>query len=246
MATERVQLVCLPYAGAGAVAYRGWQGRLPHWIELIALELPGRGLRQAEPVVQDWSELTDIVMAAVRARVSGRLALFGHSMGALVAIELAHALRARGGPTPLWLGASGCVAPQQRELDLSWRDCPDESLVAELRALGGTPPEVLECRDLLDLVLPAVRADFHLCGSYRPAPRAPLDCPMLVLGGVGDPISRPYDNLSAWSRETNGPCRVELVDGGHFFIHEREAAVAGLVISSLAESVGRQEPAHAS
>src|SRR5262249_22287843 len=156
---ERVQLICLPYAGAGVVAYRGWQGLLPQWIELIPLELPGRGLRLAEPAVQDWSELIDIVMASVRARVRGPLALFGHSMGALVPTELAHALRARGGRTPLWVGASGCVAPQRRKLELSWLECPDENLVAELRSLGGTPPEVLECRDLLDLVLPTVRAD---------------------------------------------------------------------------------------
>jgi surfactin synthase thioesterase subunit len=246
MAIARVQLICLPYAGAGAAVYRGWQSRLPHWIELIALELPGHGLRQGEPVVQDWRELIDIMMASVRARVRGPLALFGHSMGALVAIELAHALRASGGPTPLWVGAAGCVAPQRRELDLTWLDCPDERLIAELRSLGGTPGEVLECRDLLDLILPTVRADFHLCGSYQPARRAPLDCPMLVLGGVRDPISRPYDNLSAWSLETNGPCRIELVDGGHFFIHEREASVVGVVISSVAESVRRSEPAHVS
>jgi surfactin synthase thioesterase subunit len=239
MAVERVQLICFPYAGAGAAAYRGWQSLLPHWIELIPLELPGRGLRQVEPAVQDWDELIDIVMSSVRMRARGSVALFGHSMGALVAIELAYALRACGGPAPLWVGASGCVAPQRRELDLTWLDCPDEKLVTELRSLGGTPPEVLECRDLLDLILPAVRADFHLCGSYRPARRAPLDCPLLVLGGDRDPISRSYGNLSAWSLETNGQCRVKLLDGGHFFIHEREASVIDLVISSLA----KREPA---
>jgi surfactin synthase thioesterase subunit len=235
MAGERVQLICLPYAGAGAAVYRGWQTLLPPWIDLIAPELPGRGLRQAEPAVQDWSELIDTVMAFVRPRLRAPLALFGHSMGALVAIELAHALRASGGPTPLWVGASGCVAPQRRKLDLSWRDCPDETLVAELRFLGGTPPEVLESRDLLDLVLPTIRADFHLCGSYRPVRRPPLDCPSLILGGTRDPISRPHDNLSAWSQETKGPCRLELIDGGHFFIHDNEASVVDLVISSLAK-----------
>jgi surfactin synthase thioesterase subunit len=235
MAVERVQLVCLPYAGAGAAVYRGWQALLPDWIELITPELPGRGLRQAEPAVQDWSRLIDIVMASVCPRLRAPLALFGHSMGALVAIELAHALRASGRPTPLWVGASGCVAPQRRKLDLTWRDCPDETLVAELRSLGGTPPEVLGSPDLLELVLPTVRADFHLCGSYRSARRLPLDCPLLVLGGVRDPISRPHDNLSAWSQETKGPCRVELIDGGHFFIHENELSVVDLVISSLAK-----------
>jgi surfactin synthase thioesterase subunit len=246
MTFERVQLVCLPYAGAGAAAYRSWQGLFPHWIELIPLDLPGHGLRQLEPALDDWRALIEVVMATVRRRVTGPLALFGHSMGALVTIELAHALRA-GGASPLrWIGASGCVAPRRRQPDLSWRDCSEQRLVAELHSLGGTPPEVLECRDLLDLVLPTVRADFHLCGSYRRADRAPLDCPLLVLGGRRDPISQPYENLSAWSLETTGPSRVELVDGGHFFIHEHEAAVAGLVTASLAEAVRRLEPSHVS
>src|SRR5262249_47912819 len=173
MAVERVQLICLPYAGAGAAAYRGWQGLFPHWIELIPLDLPGRGLRQVERALDDWHELIDVVMKTVRARVTGPLALFGHSMGALVAIEVAHALRASDAPAPLWIGASGCVAPRRRERDLTWLDCSEQRLVAELRSLGGTPPEVLDCRDLLDLVLPTVRADFHLCGSYQPARRTP-------------------------------------------------------------------------
>lgn len=231
---ERLQLICLPYAGAGAAVYRGWQRLMPHWVELVALDLPGRGLRQAEPAVWDWRELIDIVMSSLGRRIRTPLALFGHSMGALVAVELAHELRLRGGQAPVWVGVSGCVAPRRRELNLSWLDCSDERLIAELRSLGGTSPEVMGCRDLLDVILPTVRADFHLCGSYQPLDRTPLACPFLVLGGHSDPLSRPRDNLSAWSLETSGLCRVEMVHGGHFFVHESEAAVVALVASSLA------------
>jgi surfactin synthase thioesterase subunit len=174
-------------------------------------------------------------MDSLGKRVSAPLAIFGHSMGALIAIELAYELRASSGSVPLWVGVSGCVAPQRREPDLTWLDCPEERLIAELRSLGGTPPEVLESRDLLDVVLPTVRADFHLCGSYSTAHRVPLSCPLLVLGGRRDQISQPYENLSAWSQETNGACQVELVDGGHFFIHESEASVIDLITSSLAD-----------
>jgi surfactin synthase thioesterase subunit len=207
---------------------------MPHWVELVALDLPGRGLRRIEPAVWDWRELIDIVMGSLGRRGKTPLALFGHSMGALVAVELAYELRARGGPSPVWVGVSGCVAPRRREPNLTWLDCSEERLIAELRSLGGTSPEVMRSRDLLDLILPTVRADFHLCGSYQPSDRMPLGCPFLVLGGRSDPLSQPHDNLSAWSQETSGVCRVEMVNGGHFFIHENEASVVGLVASSLA------------
>jgi len=234
MTMERLQLICLPYAGAGAAVYRGWQRLMPHWVELVALDLPGRGLRQAEPAVWDWRELIDSVMGSLGRRIKTPLALFGHSMGALVAVALARELRVRGAPAPVSVGVSGCVAPRRRELNLTWLDCSDERLIAELRSLGGTSPEVMGCRDLLDLILPTVRADFHLCGSYQPLDRTPLGCPFLVLGGQSDPLSQPRDNLSAWSLETSGVCRVEMVSGGHFFIHESEASVVSLVASSLA------------
>jgi len=246
--TPQLKLFCLPYAGAGAAVYRAWRRPLPPCIDLVAFDLPGRGIRHGEPPLTDWRRLIDIVVADAQPQVAEPFAIFGHSMGALVALELAHAIRARHGRSPVWLGVSGCQAPARRKLDLKWLTCDDEAVCEELRALGGTPPELLENRDLLELLLPALRADFHLCGSYRPPQREPLRCPMLVLGGTRDGISDPSDNLTAWSVETLGRCDVAMIEGDHFFIHEQVDAVLERVVASLSSVAGavRSLPATAS
>jgi surfactin synthase thioesterase subunit len=221
---------------------------MPPRIDLVAFDLPGRGIRHGEPALNDWRRLIDVVVADAQPHVAEPFAIFGHSMGALVALELAHAIRARHGRSPIWLGISGCQAPVRRKLDLKWLTCDDEAVCEELRSLGGTPPELLENRDLLALLLPALRADFHLCGSYRPQQREPLRCPMLVLGGTRDSISDPSDNLAAWSVETRGRCDVAMIEGDHFFIHEQADAVLERVVASLSSVAGvvRSPPARAS
>jgi surfactin synthase thioesterase subunit len=236
--TPKLRLFCLPYAGAGAAVYRGWRQRMPPCIDLIAFDLPGRGLRHGEPPLSDWRRLTDVVVAQARPYLAEPFAIFGHSMGALIALELAHAIRAGHGRTAVWLGVSGCQAPVRRKLDLKWLACDDEAVCEELRCLGGTPRELMENRDLLDLLLPALRADFHLCGSYRAPRREPLDCPMLVLGGTQDRISDPVDNLAAWSVETRGPSDLVMIDGDHFFIHGQMDAVLGHIVTSLSRLAG--------
>jgi len=236
--TPQLKLFCLPYAGAGAAVYRAWRQRMPPCIELVAFDLPGRGIRHGELPLNDWRRLIDVVMADAQPHIAQPFAIFGHSMGALVALELAHAIRARNGRDPIWLGVSGCQAPARRKLDLKWLTCDDEDVCEELRSLGGTPPELLANRDLLELLLPALRADFHLCGSYRPPQRERLRCPMLVLGGTQDSISEPSDNLTAWSTETLGRCDVSMIEGDHFFIHEQADAVLERLVASLSSVVG--------
>jgi len=246
--TTQLKLFCLPYAGGGAAVYRAWRQRMPPCIDLVAFDLPGRGIRHGEAPLNDWSPLIDAVVADVQPHVAAPFAIFGHSMGALVALELAHAIRTRHGSSPVWLGVSGCQAPARRKLDLKWLTCDDEAVCEELRSLGGTPPELLENRDLLELLLPALRADFHLCGSYRPPRREQLHCPMLVLGGTRDRISDPSENLAAWSVETLGRCEVAMIEGDHFFIHEQADAVLERVVASLSSVAGavRSLPAKAS
>jgi surfactin synthase thioesterase subunit len=233
MIAPHFTLFCMPYAGGGANVYRAWRRRLPPCIDLVALDLPGRGLRNAELPVHDWGQLINGVVADVQRHRHGPFGLFGHSMGALIAFEVAHAIRNREDQGPVWLGISACQAPSRRTPDLKWLASADQDVHEELHGLGGTPPELLANRDLLDLLTPVLRADFHLCGSYRRPERAPLCCPMLVLGGTRDEISHPYENLSAWSVETTGRCEVTMIEGGHFFIHEQPDGTVGQVVASL-------------
>lgn len=230
-------LFCLPYAGAGAGIYRRWPMWLPRGIEAVALNLPGRGARYGEPPVHDWSRLVAILLDDMAPRLGRPFAFFGHSMGALVALELAHAVRRHHGRSPAWFCASGCRAPPRRRPDTHWLDCPEDKLIDELRTLNGTPAELLESREMLDLMLPALRADFHLCGTYRPVGRPPLDCPLLVLCGRDDhEVLSPVENLTDWAAETAGPFRIELMAGGHFFIDADGPAVIDRVAVGLGEA----------
>ena len=224
MAVERVQLVCLPYAGAGAAVYRGWQALLPDWIELITPELPGRGLRQAEPAVQDWSRLIDIVMASVCPRLRAPLALFGHSMGALIAYSLTLELAARGAPAPVMLIVSARRAPHLPPVRAPVHDLPDADFMGRLHELGGTPPEVLASPELMALFGPMLRADFALNDSFRPMPPLRVACPLAVIGADEDSELTP-EALAAWREVAGGPFTLRRFDGSHFFLNADRAEV---------------------
>lgn len=229
-----MNLLCLPYSGASAMVYSRWRRKLPAWLQVRPVELPGRGARLGEALYTDMQALARQLASEQRLAANAPYALLGHSLGALVAFELAHELQALGCPPPLALFACGTAAPTRREdYDGSnWREPKsDQALLAELRKLGGTPEEVLANEELMSLTLPVVRADFLLCGRYAYRQRAPLQCPLHVLGGDTDRASA--EQLQAWRRESQGEFSLEMFPGGHFFIHEHEDRVLGALTGAL-------------
>ena len=160
-------------------------------------------------------------------------AVFGHSLGALLACEIAHALRELGCPEPVALFASGTAAPTMRaDYDRGFAEPKtDAELIDQLRTLNGTSEEVLANAELMALTLPVLRADFLLCGRYQPRLRPVLNCPVHVLGGTADKATT--EQLIGWSRETCGSFSVDMLAGGHFFIHEHEARVLRLIKDQL-------------
>lgn len=232
---SRLNLLCFPYAGGTSTIYRGWGKTLLPWIKVQALDLPGHGVRRLEPSISDWPSLIDWLLRQVDDVTKQPYAIFGHSMGSLIALELAHALRDKG-REPKWLGFAACRAPSQRERELKWLHCPEQELLDELRSLGGTPNEFLENRELLDLVIPAIRSDFHLCGSHVRPERKRLTCPITVFGGTDDEeVSLPRTRLAAWQEETSGPCFLTMIDGNHFFIESRRTETLMAVRKSLSD-----------
>ncbi|UVL87385.1 thioesterase II family protein [Pseudomonas sichuanensis] len=229
-----VNLLCLPYSGASAMVYSRWRRKLPAWLQVRPVELPGRGARLGEALHTDMQALARQLASEQRLAANTPYALLGHSLGALVAFELAHELQALGCPPPLALFACGTAAPTRREDydGANWREPKsDEALLAELRKLGGTPEEVLANEELMSLTLPVVRADFLLCGRYAYRQRAPLHCPLHVLGGDTDRANA--EQLQAWRRESQGEFSLEMFPGGHFFIHEHEDRVLGALTGAL-------------
>lgn len=211
-----VRLYCLPYAGASAAVYAKWKRRLPGWIEVAPIELPGRGRRLGEPLETTFSGLLGHVIEGVRPALGQPYAVFGHSLGALLAFELSHHLSQTQAPEPLVVFASGTHAPSRRDAERFARLDSDDELKAELVRLGGTPAHLLEEEELMALTLPILRADFRVAGDYRAAPGRRIRAPLHVLAGTEDTTTP--ETLGAWREHTLGPFELTVLPGGHFFV----------------------------
>lgn len=215
-----IALYCLPCAGASAAMYLRWRRRLPAWIDVRPLELPGRGSRLGETLCTDMNALVDDLYGHFQPGAND--VLFGHSMGGLIAYELARRL-SESGASLRALIVAGCPAPTRRDAAAYAQLRTDAQLMHKLEELQGTPAEVFADPELLRLTLDILAADFQVCGNYRPAVRAPLRVPLHVLSGRDDAIDAPA--LDAWRGETSAPYSQTLFEGGHFFIQSHEAAL---------------------
>jgi surfactin synthase thioesterase subunit len=211
------RLFCLPYAGGGASIFRGWAGALGDAIGVCPVQLPGREARYREPAFTRLGPLVEALAGSFGPYLDRPFALFGHSLGALIAFELARRLRREGGPEPAHLIVSGCRAPRVRHTGRPVHSLSDAAFREELRRLGGTPAELLDNDELMDLVLPTLRADFAVCETYAYAAGRPLDCPISALGGSRDDTVDRGD-LEGWRAETTGRFRVRILPGNHFFV----------------------------
>ena len=229
----QLTLLCLPYSGASAMVYSRWRRSLPQWLQVRPVELPGRGARFDEPLQTDMHALAMQLAREHSATLQTPYALFGHSLGALLACEMAHALRALGLPEPVALFASGTAAPTLRsDYDRGFSEPrSDAQLIEQLRDLQGTSEEVLGNEELMSLTLPILRADFLLCGRYTPLQRPLLTCPVHVFGGKADRATSAQ--LIGWSQESHGSFSVDMLAGGHFFIHDQEARVLRAIKNHL-------------
>jgi medium-chain acyl-[acyl-carrier-protein] hydrolase len=225
MRPDGVALVCLPFAGGAATAYRDWERRVPPGIEPLPVELPGRGTRFSEPAFRDLPSLVEALGEAVLEALPPprKIALFGHSMGAAVAVESARWL-VREGCSPVAVVVSG-RAPQRPTPPL--HRASDADLVAALRAFGGTPEAVLASGELLRLMLPVLRADFEVVATHNLSPDPPLDVPLLALGGADDPAMTPEDG-SRWRAFTARAFAERTFPGGHFYFGTSDAPLAAL------------------
>lgn len=228
----RLRLFCLPYAGGGSVLFRPWADYLPHMIELCPVELPGHGTRIHEQAMSRMRRLTQAMAEGLYPYLDKPFALFGHSMGALVCFELARLLRRTYAITPNYLFVSAHRAPQLTDPNPTTCMLSDEELIQKLKTLEGTPDEILEQPDLLQMVLPSIRADFAVCDTYSYRAELPLECPIVVLGGAEDPkISR--EELEPWREQTSHSCHIHMFPGGHFFLHPSRADVLKLLVQRL-------------
>ncbi|WP_436318559.1 thioesterase II family protein [Streptomyces nodosus] len=238
-AASRLTLICLPHAGGSAGFYRPWAALMPPEAELLGIQYPGREDRLEEPEVAGMGELVTAVADAVLPLLDRPYALFGHSMGSAVAWELAHELDRRGAPAPRRLFASGRAAPGTAVTGQLHRQA-DDVLSAELGRLGGTSREVLDDPGLRAMILGAVRHDYRIIETYRPASRPPLSCPIHVLTGSADPelgAERCRDRAGGWADLTTARTEVRVFPGDHFYLTPRRREVAATVLRRMDPSL---------
>lgn len=227
-----MRLFCFPYAGGNAMVYRTWAQKLPANVEVVGVQLPGRGSRTHEPPLSRLSDLVELLGSALAGSLNEPFAFFGHSMGALVAFELARLLRREGHARPCHMFISGRSAPQLSPTHRPLYNLPTNELMQELKQLEGTPREVLEHPELMALMLPVLRADFSICDTYEYTEAAPLECPISAFGGFQD-FDVPRENLEAWREQTSSSFTLRMLPGNHFFLHSNETLLLNLLAIQL-------------
>lgn len=226
--TPEIRLLCFHHAGGAASAYRRWPRLLPDSIEPVAVQLPGRAERFAEPAFQRRAPLVEALADVLEPLLDRPFACYGLSMGARVAWALTHHLRERALPMPVALYLASAAAPDAEDRQAHRR----RDLVEYLREMGGTPPEVLAEPQLLELVLRTVRADLALSDALRFRPSEPLALPIVAFAGEDDPEGSP-ERMSGWRRETTGRFRLDVRAGGHFPDEQAQLRAIRIVAGDL-------------
>jgi surfactin synthase thioesterase subunit len=227
----RTTVFCFPHAGGSASYYYPMAAALAPEFDVLAVQYPGRQDRRREPLVTTIDELADQIHAAMRPFVTGPVALFGHSMGAVLAFEVSHRLEHFDGISPVVVFASGRRAPSRfRDDRVHQRD--NAGLLAEIVNLGGTDSRVLAEAELLDMLLPPLRNDYRAIETYRQDPGVRISAPIVVMTATDDPRTS-VDDARAWLDHTSGSGSVHLFEGGHFYLESRATQVVELVTRTL-------------
>ncbi len=217
-----MRLVCLPHAGASPSAFRPWADLIPPDFELLPVRLAGRGARVDEPLATRVEEIVEPLAAALEPLFDSSLVvIFGHSLGALLSLELVYELRRRQLPAPALLVVSGRTVPGSGRT-LRLHELPDRHLIREVqRIYGGIPREILVEPAMLMRMLPILRADLAVNENHCFRDEPPIDCSILALGGVEDPhVTR--TELELWRNRTTREFECAQFEGGHFYLANAE------------------------
>jgi medium-chain acyl-[acyl-carrier-protein] hydrolase len=227
-----LRLFCFPYGGGGAAAFRTWQDYFPATIEVCPVQIPGREERLNEPCFTSLISLVENIAEQLSGLFDKPFAFFGHSLGAMIAFELARQLRKEQVAQPIHVFASGRRAPQIPDSGPRIYDLPAHEFVAFLRQLNFVRQELLERTKLLELIAPILRADYEMVQTYSYVPEAPFDFPITAFGGAGDFVEN-GEALEAWRGQTRGPFTLHIFPGDHFFVHSSQPALLAVIARQL-------------
>ncbi len=219
------QLFLFPYAGGGPAVFGKWLVEFDTHIEAFIAHYPGRGSRHNEPPITQINTLVDKLAQAIQPLLNKPFAFFGHSFGALIAVELAKRIQ------PQVLFISGCGAPHLPNPYPLIHHLPDPEFIKSLQELDGIPAEISDNSELMELLLPMLRADFEAFESYQPTSHQ-LSCPIIAFGGLDDPRNG-QEQLEGWDILTNARFKSQYFPGDHFFITNHKTEVIASINSEL-------------
>ncbi|MFF8593290.1 thioesterase II family protein [Streptomyces sp. NPDC015220] len=222
----------LHHAGGSATAFAPFARWLPPQWNVLSVDLPGRLMARGERPCRTSVEAVDFLVPRLRPLLTGPYAVFGHSMGALIAFETARELSRTGVP-PVWVGLSGASAPghsPDRGRRHLWSR---EQLTAFMRKAGGTPESVFGMPDVLDRMMRVLRGDLAIVDTYRKHPGPPLHVPVSVFFGRQDPVVPPR-TTAFWSEHTTAATRTHAWPGGHFYLFDQLEAVGAAIQREVA------------
>ncbi len=234
----RVRLFCFPFAGGGASVFRKWTPHVSRDVQMMAIQMPGRESRLSEDLHVDMPVAVAAIVDDLLPWLDRPFAFLGHSLGSLMSFCVARELRERGAPMPLHMFLSARRAPHLAGPRRALHGLPRDELLRELRSLEGTPSAVLEHEELLELLLPILRADFQLNERYVHADAAPLPCTATVMGGLSDHAAD-RAQLAQWAQHFAGPTELDMFPGGHFYVDQMLPVLGARIGQRLLSSVGR-------
>ncbi|MGL5833168.1 MAG: thioesterase II family protein [Waterburya sp.] len=217
-----LRLFCFPYAGGSSYFFRSWIDYFSKTIEICPIEIPGRGTKIDHELYQRIKPLVKAIAKEMLPYLDQPFAFFGHSMGGLVSFEVARFIRRQYNLEPVHLFISGRRAPQSKDLKPTIHNLPEADFLRALRQLNGTPEAVLNNYELREILMPILRADFAVLETYTYTPKAPLNCPISVFGGLQDQEVS-IEQLEAWQAQTLNTFALKMLPGDHFFINSSQS-----------------------
>jgi surfactin synthase thioesterase subunit len=227
----RIRLVCFPHAGGSASYFFRLSAALTPEFDVTAIQYPGRQDRHGEPFVETIDDLADHIFAVLNPMIDGPIALFGHSMGSLVAFEVARRFEESAGIKPTTVFVSAMRAPSRFGEERT-QVGDDAGLIHRMRTLGGTDPLLLADPRMLEMVLPAFRNDIRALDLYRRDSEVRIGAPITVMTAVDDPLTS-VDKATAWEEHTSGGCTLHTFDGGHFYLEKHAHRVVTVIAETL-------------
>lgn len=226
-----INLFCLPFSGGSKYSYKSYSQFAPSFLNLIPLEIPGRGSRAGEALLTDMDTLADDVFGQIKNELNKPYAIYGHSMGGILAFLVIRRIVNAKLPQPLHLFVTGCTGPSIKYRGLIDHTLPKDEFLQKIGEMGGSPDSVLNNPALMEFFEPILRADFAAVANYRHTVSEPLNIPVSAVIGTAEKAS--YEEAMEWQKETTEPVDVKLLPGNHFFIFDHPNYIMQMIARKL-------------